>query len=119
MDPIEEIKRIGKYFDSLQRKEDAVITYSIVCDALVWSDEMPSEPFGDDSILRYLFLFRTSVITGNENQDLRQFWDVATGVFPNWPGFSDERCRQDAELTKLYFEMRDREMSAFEDALGD
>jgi len=119
MDPYSEISRIAPYLNTLEPDTNATITYSLVCDGLVWSDELPSASFGDDIMLRYLIMYRTSLIVGNEKKDLRPYWDSAKKAFPDWPGFNIQRCLPNAELALTHTKHKQAELIAFNSAFED
>jgi len=94
-----EIKRIATLLDELRKADDATYEYQGVCDALVWSDELPSKRLDDELAIRYLFQYRTSVILGEPIESIEPYWIIARSSFPNWPGFSTERCQKSESLS--------------------
>ena len=67
----------------------------MLSDALIWSDEFPDfaalrlVPGWD--VIRFVFYFRTTVILGEPDENMREYWNEALQLFPDWPDFAAER----------------------------
>jgi hypothetical protein len=78
----------------LRPSPGAVLSYELLSDSLVWSDEIPdledrdARSFGP---LRYVLRFRTSLILGEPEERCRGYWEEAQRLFPDWPGFDPRR----------------------------
>jgi hypothetical protein len=113
MDPYVEIARIAPMLDWLPRDENAKLFYSIWCDALFWSDEVPGVSMGDDSFMRYLLAYRTQLILGKVQADFTPYWEAAKHAFPKWPGFAENRCSPNEELAIRHQEMASKALDEF------
>ena len=114
-----EILRIAPVLDALRVREDVEPEYCMFSDALVWPDELPSKGLGEDVALRYLLRYRSSVIVGEPIAALEPYWDAAKAAFPNWPGFSEGRCRPSDELKSKFETFRKETNDLLDDAIGD
>lgn len=97
--------------NALSKSLEATVEYDLLADGLWWSDERPK--YGDDAIsatnvLRCLFHYRTGLITSAPTSQFLELWEAARGWWPDWPGFSPERCRADDVLTTLHKRMKAR-----------
>ena len=101
-----EIARIAPYFNHLTKAHDAQVEYRATSDALVWSDEFPATDIGDEQAIRYLLKYRTSIIVGVSVEAIKPYWDAAKQAFPEWPGFSMERCQYSSSLKSWYEKMK-------------
>lgn len=75
-------------------------------DALLWSDELPDVPsvgFAKLSILRVLLRYRTTLLLGEPDDSLREYWELAKRLFPSWSGFAPERAEAHPDFIR-YFE---------------
>ncbi|MCE9545217.1 MAG: hypothetical protein K8T25_06835 [Planctomycetia bacterium] len=118
MDVNVDIKRIAPLLNALHKSRSPELTYHIFSDALVWSDEYPHRPLGDDAILRYLLMYRTSLIIGEPIEALEQYWQSAQIAFPKWPGFAVERCTPSVEWRTKYEQLKAQAERALEEAGG-
>jgi hypothetical protein len=87
--------------------------YDVLTDAIIWSDEYPSNVAGrmvDFDCLKLLFRYRTSILTGHPDETFRPYWDRAMELFPQWAGFASSRLVPSEELTKFYEHCRKRDM---------
>jgi hypothetical protein len=81
-------------------------SYHVLADALFWEDEIPVglEVFSGDC-LRFVLRYRTSLMLDAPESKWQEYWSEAKRCFPNWVGFSPERCRPDNHLGTAYQEM--------------
>jgi hypothetical protein len=74
---------------------EATFSYDILSGALLWSDELPDfrllRKVPHWTILRFVLRFRMTLILGQPDEDMREYWDKAQQLFPQWPGFSVDR----------------------------
>ncbi len=67
----------------------------MMSDALIWSDEFPDfaalRLVPGWEVIRFVFYFRTTLILGEPDENMREYWDEALRLFPDWPGFVPER----------------------------
>jgi hypothetical protein len=89
------LREIAACLQVLRPSPGAVLSYELLSDALVWSDEIPElegaradRPFWP---LRYVLRYRTSLILGAPEEQFREYWDAAQRLFPDWPGFDPRR----------------------------
>jgi len=101
-----EIRRLAPLLNELEKSDQATFEYQGVSDALVWSDELPENPISYEMAIRYLLQYRTSVIAGEPIEQIAPYWEMAKEAFPNWPGFSAERCQPSESLASRVREMR-------------
>ena len=74
----------------------------MLSDALIWSDEFLDfaalRLVPGWEVIRFVFYFRTTLILGDPDENMREHWDEALRLFPEWPGFApsvdQERCRR-------------------------
>lgn len=104
-----EITRLASVMNDLKSHEDSLRKYHMMSGAFVWDDEMPSVVIGEDVALRYLLRFRTSLLIGSPIESLRPNWEFAKIMWPNWPGFSAERCEYSETLKCEYDEIQSKE----------
>lgn len=71
--------------------ESAAMRYDIMSDSLVWTDEIPPPPLGDAMVIRLLLRYRTTVLIGQPEIGLAQYWTFGQSLFPIWPGFRTDR----------------------------
>jgi len=105
------LREIADAVKSCVREPDAEMQYDVMSDALIWTDEYP-EPSADVgfsklSVLRLLLRYRTTVLLGNPDPSLSEYWEVGKQLFPTWPAFAQERCSPRREFTQ-YFETHSR-----------
>jgi hypothetical protein len=89
--------------NALKAHPDAECFLELMSNALVWGDELPPET--TDAMLRCLFRYRTSFILGAADETLEPLWNLGMQLFPNWPGFQDQR--RSRTLAGLYFRLKD------------
>ena len=119
MDVSAELRRLAPILNGLPYDAHAELDYSIWCDGLYWSDELPIRGLGDDTMMRYLLQYRTWMIRGRGESPFEATWNEAKTLFPNWPGFAEERCRRDIELEKKHEVMSAQAMKQMLDAMDE
>jgi hypothetical protein len=79
----------------LAQNPRATSYYELLSDALIWSDEFPDfaalRLVPGWEVIRFVFYFRTTVILGEPDENMREYWNEALQLFPDWPGFAPER----------------------------
>jgi hypothetical protein len=81
----------------------AEVGYDLMSGALIWSDENISGLTVEEmGCLRVILRYRTSVIVGQPDQRFRGLWDKLQAKYPEWVGFSTNRCQASETLLKLY-----------------
>jgi hypothetical protein len=83
----------------------AILKYDLLADGLVWSDECPSIPrglFDEYSCIRILLRYRTTILLGTPDENLKPYWDQALMIFPHWVGFRSERLKSTDDLISFY-----------------
>jgi hypothetical protein len=88
-----------KELSACVRKDDATHAADFFSGGFKFSDEFPAnfEQLGERlpsfvDLLRCLWGYRASLVTGKPRQDLVAYWEAAKMRSPNWAGFSAERC---------------------------
>jgi hypothetical protein len=102
-EPLTQLRAVAPRMRELKPAPDATVFYELMSDALVWSDEIPDLDTGDVSdfhCLRFLFRFRTTLMTGAPDERFRSLWDEAKNLFPDWHGFDPRR--QAPEFRPVY-----------------
>jgi hypothetical protein len=96
----------------MTKSAGATVSYSVLADALYWSDELPRiDDVVADDLIRFLLRYRTTLILGRPDPALEVFWKEGLRQFPRWIGF--EPCRQtpSPELERRYKELKDKAMA--------
>jgi hypothetical protein len=110
---------IAEILDKLPVAEDPVVSYDLLSDALVWSDEFPDVPakeFNERfSNVRFLFRYRTSLIIQEPDERYELLWRCANELFPNWPGLRPDRRLPKTHLIELFRKQRSDAFSALPD----
>jgi len=89
-------------------------------DAVFWSDEIPHWLSNDeDDIIRALLHFRTTLIIGQPDEDLRAIWEAAMNAFPEWIGFSNSRISPNSELAEFYKQQSAEAVAEFLKSIGE
>jgi hypothetical protein len=104
---IESFKDIASELDRTTASSEAVLSYDLLADALVWSDEFPpprKDRLGDITSIRVLLRYRTSILLGKPDTSLKLYWDWALKMFPNWAALCPERLKPTEEIVKFYEE---------------
>jgi len=83
------------------------VSFDCMSYGVIWQDEMPpldqrgqAHSWG----LRPVFGYRTSLILGQPDPSLEEYWTLAKHLFPEWVGFRPERCEPSAELAAFVAE---------------
>jgi hypothetical protein len=68
--------------------------YHLFADAVYWSDEFPPGlKFISENCLRLVLRYRTDILLGRApDATIKVYWDAAKHAFPNWIGFTTNRC---------------------------
>jgi hypothetical protein len=94
----------------LVRSPQATFSYEMMSGALVWSDELPEfrvlRLVHHWQVMRLVLRFRTTLILGEPDEELREYWDEAQQLFPEWPGF--DRRRRSSGLREALRNMESR-----------
>lgn len=101
------LRTLVRYKDDLNRliaaDRDVEVFFDIMSGGLVWTDETPENmPVRARWCLRPLFGYRTALIIGEEQEENSDYWNSCQAIFPNWIGFSKERCVSNPELLQTY-----------------
>lgn len=103
------LSQVAQDLSKLPLDPKARLNYDLMSDALIWSDERPTNlSVRELWCLRPVFRYRTGLILGLELAEFRPEWDAAKRLFPGWIGFRAERSSRDAELEKKYLELSKR-----------
>lgn len=72
---------------------NATMVYDLLADGVIWSDELPDGGLSGNYGLmaKYVLNHRTRIMLGQPSQ-LEWLWNRAVLAFPNWIGFSSDRC---------------------------
>jgi hypothetical protein len=84
---------------------DATVGYDVLSDALVWSDEYPSNIAGrlaEFDCVKLLLRYRTSLLLGKPDDSFKPYWDHAKERFPDWAGFCSTRLVATEALKAQY-----------------
>ncbi len=108
---IQQLAAISQHLNTLEFRDDAMLSYDVMSDALFWSDEIP---FADGITLRVRDLwclrpvlrYRTSLIICTPEERFYEHWKRATEMFPLWPGFRPCRCAYSTYLESEYMSRR-------------
>jgi hypothetical protein len=96
------LSELASLMQNTIRCHEAAFTYDILSGALLWSDELPDfrllRKVPHWSILRFVLRFRMTLILGQPDEELREYWDKARQLFPQWPGFSVDRRSPELHL---------------------
>lgn len=103
-DPIRSLAEHAQLLNAIDSPADSPrISYENMSGGLVWSDEthkeMPIEVFW---ALRFIWAYRTSLMLGKPRDELRNLWEQAESVIPQWVGFRMERRQPTPELLAIY-----------------
>jgi hypothetical protein len=89
-DALEKLRKIAPKLNRLCEDPSARVSYELMSDGLIWSDELPpwEELDHDESTcLRGIWHYRASLIVGVPVEKYRTFWEEGQKLFPQWPGY--------------------------------
>lgn len=107
---------VARILNSLPKRTESELGYDALADALYWSDELPEEVIDgelDFGMLQKVLRFRMTLILAEPDEELRDVWENALSVFPNWPGFSPERLTPNPDLAERFWHFHNRAIDAF------
>ena len=82
------------------------LCYNLIADAIYWDDEFPPDeeeiPTKAEWAMRLVLNYRTRLLIGGDEELGLDFWLKAKSTFPDWVGFSAERCSKNSEVEKVY-----------------
>jgi hypothetical protein len=106
------LKTLGTAMRQAVKSDRATLSYSVLADALYWSDETPQvdDALADD-LLRFLLRYRTTLILGRPDKALEGYWNEALRQFPQWIGFEPYRRTPNPELERAYKRLKDEAMA--------
>ncbi len=105
IDYFENLDRIASDMNQAQVVSDATVGYDVLSDALVWSDEYPHNITGrldEFDCVKLLLRYRTTLLFGEPDADLKPYWEYAKERFPNWAGFCLVRSTRTEKLWTHY-----------------
>ncbi|BBM84711.1 hypothetical protein [Candidatus Uabimicrobium amorphum] len=71
--------------------KDAKRSYDIMRGGFIWSDELPNDDIIYHMILARAIGYRGSLSLGEKRDDLEEDWLKIKELFPDWPGFREDR----------------------------
>ncbi len=101
MSLIDELTGIAPLLNQRSMDADAGLSYDVMSDALIWSDELPdltTIPLRKLWCLRPVFRYRTSLIQEQPDERFLDFWNAGRALFPDWPGFAPDRREPGVDL---------------------
>ena len=114
------LDRIASQMDALRWSPDAELNYDMMAGAIWWSDERPNFRQAEDHwCLRPVFRYRTAMILETPEPKWQLFWDRATELFPNWPGFHLSRTTPNPELVAFHNSKSKIAMDSFLEGVDD
>ncbi|MBN1910367.1 MAG: hypothetical protein JW818_11550 [Pirellulales bacterium] len=99
------LEQIAGKMDQARFSPEAKIDYNLFADALVWSDEYPSDIEGqraDYDCVKLLLRYRTTLLLGNPDNTFKPYWEAGKRLFPNWAGFHVSRVTPTEELRQQF-----------------
>jgi hypothetical protein len=109
------LSSIAPLMGRLARSPDAAFLYDKLSGGILWQDEFPDlralRTMRNWSVIRFLFRFRTTLILGEPDDELRPCWEKAQQLFPSWPGFDPQR--RSPELSAAVLEAEARSLSEY------
>jgi hypothetical protein len=102
---------LAPMLDKLVLDPNARVSYELMSDSLIWSDELPPPAPGGEwntNCLRGAFRFRTTLILGKPDERFRARWEELQTLCPNWPAFLPDRRSPDPGKVRLFEEGRAR-----------
>jgi hypothetical protein len=89
------LESIAPLMQDLEQDHAAAPFYDLPSAALVWRDEIPDfnalRKIRHWHVIRFVNRFRMTLILGQPDEELRQYWERAQQLFPTWPGFVPAR----------------------------
>jgi hypothetical protein len=86
---------IAPLMDRLIPSPESTFTYDLLSGGILWPDEFPDfrvlRTVRNWGVVRFLLRFRTTLILGHPDEELRPCWDRGQELFPSWPGFDPHR----------------------------
>lgn len=107
---------ISDELNLLTTSDNPILGYDALADALFWSDEFPPSAVDEPErfwALQQVLRFRTTLIVGKPDDELELVWQQAKSLFPDWPGFLDERCNPNVDFERKYREYHQRAIDSF------
>lgn len=93
----------------LKKDENAAPFFDHMSGAFIWSDEkVHGLSVNEMGCLRAIFRYRTNLIVQGEDNRFESVWIELQDKYPNWIGFSPERCSPDDVLLSRYQEIRSK-----------
>lgn len=87
---------VAPLLNDLKASPDAAPLYDLMSGGLLWTDEFPDfralRKIPGWGVVRLLFRFRTTLILGEPDAELRFCWEAGQALFPGWPAFDPGRC---------------------------
>ena len=77
------------------------VQYDALSNARIWSDEIPQVSPSLWWCIRPVWRYRTCLIA-TLPLEYEEWWSRAKALFPQWVGFTPDRCRPDPELQTIY-----------------
>jgi hypothetical protein len=100
---VAELRKFASVLNALAVGEDPQPVYEVMSDALVWPDELPTDPpIAANELwpLRFVWHYRTSLILAAPRDTCQTYWIAGQRLFPKWPGFDPRR--QSTGLRPIY-----------------
>lgn len=106
-----ELETIAPLMNAQRRSRFARPRYHLLADALFWTDEIPEgiSEVGEDA-LRFILRYRTSLLMSNPQSEFELLWRTARNAFPEWAGFSLDRCIQSEHLKAVFLRLQAKSM---------
>lgn len=102
-----ELESVAPMLNARRRSRCARPRYHLLADALFWTDEIPEgiSEAGEDA-LRFILRYRTSLMLSNPQSEFEALWNAARIAFPEWAGFSSERCGRSEHLKSVFLRLQ-------------
>jgi len=92
-----------------QKDKDAYPFFDHMSGAFIWSDERILGLKGYEmGCLRAIFRYRTNLIVQEDDKRFESLWADLKAKYPDWIGFSPERCSPNHVLLARYKEIRSK-----------
>jgi hypothetical protein len=98
------LRLVAKGMDDINSAGEGTYTFDSMTASIIWDDELPPSHLRGSAHswgLRPVFGYRATLILGNPDRNLEEYWLLAKELFPNWVGFLAERCEPNAELASF------------------